>query len=377
MKKVFLSLLSLFVVTFVAWGVYAFLGSTKKDQAADIPDPAAPGQNLLPNQSVETFTALSEGMVLGPSVDASGEALYYISPDTRYVQKVNLATGTAEPIGVLNFTPSKIYWSPDHTQVLAEERQGQARQWYLLTLATKTELPLKKGMESPAWIDNGTHIFYKFYSPEPPERSLNVSDPDGGNWKKLAVTDVPFLDVAPLGTGGTLLLWNRGSALEESLLRSINTTSGEVTSVFTGKYGAEYLPSPDGSRILVSHIDQKNGQGLTLATINPQGGEYRGLGIATLATKVTWSKDGRSLYYAEPAPLPSGATIPNDYYGSLRTKDSFWRIDLETGNKQPVVPLEKITQSLDATNLIVDEDEQFLYFVNRYDGKLYRLFIER
>lgn len=377
MKKVFLAFLSLLVITLVGWGVYAILGNTKKDQVADIPDAAEPGQNLLPTQSGETFTALSEGVAIGSSLDATGDALFYISPDTRYVQKIDLATGTTEPIGVLNFTPTKAFWSPDHTQVLAEARQDNARQWYLLSLATRTELPLKKGLESPAWINNGTNIFYKFYSPDPPERSLNVSNPDGSSWKKLAATDVPFLDVAPLGTSGDLLLWNRGSALEETLLRAINTATGEVSTVFSGKYGAEYLPSPDGSRVLISHIDQKNGRELTLATINRTGGEYRSLGIPTLIPKVTWSKSGSSLYYAEPAPLPSGATLPNDYYGSLRTKDSFWRIDLETGNKQPVVPLEKITQSIDATDLVVDEEEQFLYFTNRYDGRLYKLFIEQ
>ncbi|PJA87018.1 MAG: hypothetical protein CO141_01710 [Candidatus Moranbacteria bacterium CG_4_9_14_3_um_filter_42_9] len=75
-----------------------------------------------------------------------------------------------------------------------------------------------------------------------------------------------------------------------------------------------------------------------------------------------------------PASIPENAIMPNDYYNaSFSTDDTFWKVDTQTGEKERIVSLDKITEKLDADTLFLNGDESFLFFVNKKDDKLYRI----
>jgi hypothetical protein len=64
------------------------------------------------------------------------------------------------------------------------------------------------------------------------------------------------------------------------------------------------------------------------------------------------------------------STLPDDYLmRALYTSDNFLAINLDTGNTTPVFT--DASQTLDATNLKIFN--QILFFVNRYDNKLYAI----
>ena len=48
-------------------------------------------------------------------------------------------------------------------------------------------------------------------------------------------------------------------------------------------------------------------------------------------------------------------------------------MDLRSGKKERIVDLSKITGSYDAADLFLSSDESALFFVNKLDGKLYRI----
>jgi hypothetical protein len=149
---------------------------------------------------------------------------------------------------------------------------------------------------------------------------------------------------------------------------------GEPQLLFNGKFGADYLWNPDGNYLLVSHTDKKDGAKMSLALLNSQGKDYKELNIPTFVSKCVWSKDNKTIFYALPGAIPETAVMPDDYLsGKVKTTDTFWKINIPTGEKTRLLELDQIKNQLDASNLFLNANESFLFFVNRLDNKLYKL----
>jgi len=153
----------------------------------------------------------------------------------------------------------------------------------------------------------------------------------------------------------------------------IGSLGGDVKTVFSGKYGADYVWSPDGKKAAVSFLAQQGKSQMNLGIVTLDGA-YQDLGIPTLASKVVWSKDGKTLYYALAGSIPDGAVMPDDYDSKKFTSsDTFWKVDTTTGQKSRIVETSDIMQNYDASQLFLSPTEDALFFVNRIDGKLYRI----
>ncbi|MEA3323144.1 MAG: hypothetical protein U9Q12_02885, partial [Patescibacteria group bacterium] len=112
----------------------------------------------------------------------------------------------------------------------------------------------------------------------------------------------------------------------------------------------------------------------TLGIIDDDGENYIDFQIPTIVTKAIWSKDNKTVYYAQPNEVPDDVVWPNDYNDKkFITQDTFYKIDIETSKKSRIIELKDITEQVDATNLFISPSEDMLFFVNRVDGLLYRL----
>ena len=58
---------------------------------------------------------------------------------------------------------------------------------------------------------------------------------------------------------------------------------------------------------------------------------------------------------------------------NFTTQDTFWKMDVATGKKERVIETTDISGKYDSTNLFLSNKEENLYFVNRIDGKIYKL----
>ena len=147
-----------------------------------------------------------------------------------------------------------------------------------------------------------------------------------------------------------------------------------VMEILKDKFGADLLWSPDGANAAVSFSDEKGGHKTQLALMNSQGGEFQTLMMATFATKCTWSADSKTLYCTLPGNIPDSAILPNDWLeGKISSADTFWKIDIASGKRDRLVDPEKIEGVYDALNPFLSKDEKSLFFVNKSDGKLYKL----
>ena len=152
-------------------------------------------------------------------------------------------------------------------------------------------------------------------------------------------------------------------------------TGSDAKKLFSGKFGADYLWSPTGDRLLVSTSYTKGGSQIGLGIANAGGGEFHTLDVPTFVSKATWASDGETVYYALPLGIPSGAVFPNDYFGKpIHTTDMFWKMDVVTGKKDRIIDNSNMNgKDFDSIGLFLSPDMKFLFFTNRNDGHLYRI----
>lgn len=385
MKKVFLFSSILLGVVLLFWGIYevAFRNNPSNPKV-DTPegsfevrnDTSSPSTNDTPLSSGDSvIEAASQEKVISPVFRDATSSVVYLSLQDASVKEIFVPDTDGRSIMELPGLPIQAVWSPDVSRALIEMDQAGQKRWHLIDLQAKSDTPLKPGIENPAWGSMGDKIVYKYYDDKTKERSLNVANPDGTGWQKIADTPFKTMRLAPIPKTSLMAFWNEGNAFEETSLRSFSLLGNEdPKTLLSGQFGADYRFSPDGLHIVASLSPRKGGSDVMLMLMNSKGGELRSLALPTLASKVAWSNDNETIYCALPGALPPGAVLPNDYYSKpILTQDTFWRVDTTTGKKDRLVSVEDIQKGYDATRLFTDKDEGTLFFVNRVDGKLYRM----
>jgi Tol biopolymer transport system component len=270
-----------------------------------------------------------------------------------------------------------IIWSPNQEKVISVFNQEGKTSFSSYDYNERKGKRLADGIANATWNNLGDKIIYQYHDAGKKTGSLSIADPDGKNWQNLAATGLGKVSLAPVPQTTYLSFWNYPNAYEETALETVNFTGGEVKKIFSGKYGADYLWSPNGKKILVSSSDAKGGSKMMLATANENGGEYQNLNIPTMVSKCVWSSGGNKVYYALPGAIDPGTILPNDYQSKkITTQDTFWEVDVTNGKQERLIELNEMggsSRTFDAGDLFLSPDEDILFFINRTDGKLYRI----
>lgn len=320
--------------------------------------------------------AISDEAVIAPALTPSGDFIKYYSRMSGKVYQIDSDGSQKTALSNQELTSlSDVLWSSDKTKVISKFTQpnGDA-QFYYYDYTTQQGTPIKKNTDEISWDLTGNKIFYKYYDANSQTRSLNIANPDGTNWKRLADISYRTVSIAPIPKSGLVSFWNKADSFTETSFESIPVIGGEKKTIFTGKFGADYRWNGDGSSVLISHADAKGGSKMQLAVTNYNGGEYKNLEVPTMVSKCVWSKDDKTVFYALPGAIPDSAVMPNEYNDNkISSVDTFWKINTLTGEKSRILDLDKINGKFDATKLFLNSDESVLFFTNRNDGKLYRI----
>ncbi|MBP9751794.1 MAG: hypothetical protein KBD19_02975 [Candidatus Moranbacteria bacterium] len=377
MKKLFAISLGLFLVTLLFLGVYNFAfknnpsnpvaDETKQKEAKEKADKTF--SESLSTKPLEQVTDTK----IGGATAIGGNFIAFFSE--KSLKRASLGGGAEEEIiGNLPGSLVRATWSPDKSAVLALLSVEEGSRWHLIRLDDRSVTPLKNGLASPSWSNIGERIFYFYTDPGNGKTGLNSAKPDGSDWKEIAESPIGNPYIATVPGGVNISFWNRPNAFEETALYAVAMTGGTPRKIFDKKFGATYLWSPDGTKILVSSVNEKGGSDTRLGIANQQGGEYYTLQAPTLVSKAVWSKDSKTIYYALPTSIPGNAVLPNDYFEKpIHTRDSFWKMDTETGKNDRIIASEDIPGEHDSIDLFLDSDEGYLFFTDRRDGKLYRI----
>lgn len=375
-KKIFIVSSILFALLLIFLGVYnlSFKTAAPQTQGNASNNSASKTPAVIPTAAAAKITAISDEAVLSPVLDAKNSVLKYYSKTTGKVYQINPDGSNKKTISDTELPGlMDVFWSPDFTKAITQFAAGNNTNFFYYDYTTNKGIPLKSNLDTVVW-QNNNKIFYKYYDPKTQERSLNIADPDGSNWFKIADLNYKNVFLAPVPRTGLVSFWNSPDASAETDFESVPIIGGDAKAMLKGNFGTDYLWNNDGSSVLVSHSDQKNGSQIQLAVMNSQGGEFKNLNVSTFVSKSAWSKDNKTVYYALPGSFPSNSTLPNDYMsGKFNTNDSFWKIDTSTGEKKQLLGANDSGSNLDATDLFLNADESALFFVNKVDSKLYRI----
>jgi hypothetical protein len=375
-KKIFFVSLTLFSISLLFFGIYYL--AFKKPPEAVVEEKKAPEiitPKVPPKISTAPIAAISDEAVLAPTLSKDASAIKYYAKNSGRVYQIDFdgngkrTFSDKELIGL-----SDVLWSPDKNKVITKFTSAGKIKFYYYDYVELKSIPLKDNVDEIAWQNSGNRIFYKYYEATTKKRTLNISDPDGTNWIKLADIDFRNISIAQIPQSSLVSFWNKPDAFFETIFKSVPLVSGEEKTLLKSVFGADYLWNNNGGFALVSHSNVKGGTKIQLSIINSNGGELRNLDLPTLVSKCVWLKDNKNAYCAMPGKIPPSAIMPNDYdQGSFHTADTFWKINTTTGEKNRIIELDKITAEYDAINLFLNNDESVLFFTNRIDGKLYRI----
>jgi hypothetical protein len=377
-KKLFFLSVLLLGISLLFWGVYRLAFSNSNNAPAKTtgnnlpkPAPAAPAK-----QTNEKISALTDEAVLAPTFSADKSAIQYYSKTTGQVFQIDQNGNSKKTISNQNVSGlAAVLWSPDKNSVISEIKSGSGEMnFFLYSYISKSAVSLKKNLDTVVWNPTGEKIFYKYYDPKSQVRTLNISDSNGSNWTKLADLSYKDISVAPIPQSASVSFWNTGDAYAQTDFESVPVIGGDKKVIYKDKFGTDYLWNDSGSKILASSTDSKGGYKMQLATMNYNGGEYNNLDIPTFVSKCVWSRDDKTVFYALPGGIPDNSVLPNDYKaGKFNTTDTFWKVNITTGEKTRLAELTDIKSSYDADKMFLNEDESALFFVNKIDGKLYKI----
>lgn len=377
MKKLFWISLGFFLLTLVFLGVYNF--AFKNNSSDPIADPEKYAENQVKKDIEVPATPLIFEMFLSQPIlfpKANGDnQLFYYSPGDKSLNYTSLETKeTTTLVKNIPGTVKRILWSPTFIGAMLLIEENGDSLWYYVDFRGQAPRPLKKEMSRLSWNTLGDGIFYLFTDPATGERSLNISSFTGENWKRLTDLGTSDYFVSTIPQSSYVAFWTKPDGLEAGRLESISLTGEGRKTLFSDRFGADYLWSPNSRSILVGSIEDKGSNTPVLGILDENGQNYRNLLIPTLINKVTWSKDNQTIYYAIPNAFPEGTVLPNDYFGKpIYTKDTFWKMNIKTGKRERLVPLKEIDQAFDATDIFLSPDETSLFFLDRSTNKLYSI----
>jgi Tol biopolymer transport system component len=321
----------------------------------------------------EKIFSLSTESVLGPVVLPDEEKINYYTRLNGNVYSSSFYGEEKELKDDNNFSGLEgIRWSSERNKVISRFNKGGKIEIFVYDYETKKAVKLNEGVADGIWGNSENEIIYSFFDQKSGKKTLNMADAQGGNWKKI--TDIPFekSSMSLVPKSSFVSFWNSANAFEETSLTIVSVMGGEARKIFSGRFGADYLWSSNGTKALVSSSEVKGGQKISLGMINSNGGEYQNFNIPTFASKCAWSKNDKIVYYALPSIASEGLVLPNDYLNKkITTKDTFWKLDIGTGKNERIVETSDIKEEYDAENLFLSPSEDVLYFTNRNNGRLY------
>lgn len=317
--------------------------------------------------------AISQGPVLGPTI-AGQKIKYYLAENGNVFQSnfdgSNLERLTSDVLQGLK----QILWSPDKTKVIGVfSAAGEEEiKKYFYNHQTKQSALLNQNIQWLNWSKTEDKIAYWYFNPQTEDNFISSANPDGSNWKNIFKIRMKDL-IVEWPAKELISVRTKPSGLAPSDLFALNLLTSDFKKILGDIYGLTLIWSPAGEKILFSETNN-NGQNLKLKIADKNGKILKALDILTLPEKCVFSQDERFIFCAAPRAIPGQAVLPDDYYkGTFSAADDFYKINLETNQKTPLIEPAQIETEYDANQLLLSPQEDYLFFVNKKDGLLYSL----
>ena len=312
-----------------------------------------------------------------PAFDYSpaGNDVFYIN-DAEQLVKIN-AAGTEETLSDNVKQPRLFTSSPNGKEILIGLGQRNNFQMNRFIIADKIFKPINKsGIISAAWSPDSKKIAYLKLNSATGENdlfALDVSKEKNSEVKimSLALSDYELEWPSP----DRIVLKPRPSALYAASLLAVNPakkTAASLSAPLTGLLAKWSAALKQG--LLFGGGERNNFLFLTDENGSPLVDLSR---FITLPNKCAFDDAAGIIFCAVPKEVPADTVLPDDYFKrKLYTDDevySFTAVSDESGKRR--LKTEKYYEfdplTIDADNLTIKNGK--LYFINRYDEKIYSL----
>ncbi len=200
-----------------------------------------------------------------------------------------------------------------------------------------------------------------------------VADQTGSNPKKVFESSIKDLAISWV-SNTTLGLLTKPSADAVGQFYFLKTDTGSLSRVMGGKNGLSALANPGGTKVFFS---ESRNNSFSSGILDPKTGVETKTPFSTLSDKCVWSEKTAYLYCATPKSIPSGKYPDHWYQGKISLTDTLWRVDSSSGSTEFLFDPSTINESgIDAINLTLDPDEEYLVFTNKKDSQLWGLKIQ-
>jgi hypothetical protein len=198
-----------------------------------------------------------------------------------------------------------------------------------------------------------------------------LSKVDGGS--TVGIFDTPYREWIPSWSEEkNITLTTKASAFAPGFAYILNTQTQGITRILGNIYGLTTLTSPDLSKVIYS----ASGQGsFNLNYLNRKDNTVATLSFKTLPEKCIWSKKENSVLYCAVPENIAFSTYPDVWYqGLINFSDSIWKFNLDTGEARLVMNIQAESgEVIDATNMYMSADDDYLLFTNKIDLTLWGL----
>lgn len=368
-KKAIIILSLIFLLIVGTLGLLLYLRSQSASQNPDETNQAIPTPTPTPEPTLEPtptpdaevntspLNKLDSGEIISPVLYYRGDGISYSDSKGQLSQlKLRIVNGVPEIIEKKTVNlPSKvgtgkILWPPAGNNFIAEQLNGSKKLWsfYNGDAGLYTDLPIQ--INSLAWSGDGQKIYYVWAGEKP---SLNMSNPDGSNYVKLA--DLFYADTEiRVSPDGKNILFYRTANLGEKNPITLVTSDGKVfkTQVKDG-YNSGVLWAPDSRRFVFTRRDPLT-QNSTLYLGSILTEEVKNLNLNTNFDRVVWSSDSSLLFVS--ASKASGS----------QSGEALYELNTQTYEQK-----ELYSGLINARDLFLSLDGDVLFFHNVNDNSLY------
>lgn len=369
MKKFFIVSLSLFLLVGSFYLIYNFL-LVEDDKESNLGETANENSEVKPN--TDKLSRIVEGPVMGIVLDESLGKIQYYSFKEQGFWLASFDGAIKKRLSSDNWPNLKeVIWNNKTKKEVILKIEDS---FYLYVFGNKEKF-IKKS-EALSWLNFNQLIVYTYKNFATNKVTLNAANPDGTAWREIQELETDNLKMGHIPQSAKSFFYLKPDANRESNLTIIPIVGNELEKKGTPKFGSQYLWSNDGGKFLRSSVAQKGSSSLLLEVCEARSEVCKNLNLPTMATKCVWAKDNKNIYCAAPVNLPENILLPNDYIDNkIFTKDTFLKINTDSGKKEKVIEDKLIKDSLDASELLLSAKEDFLFFVDRKSGGLFRIII--
>lgn len=173
-------------------------------------------------------------------------------------------------------------------------------------------------------------------------------------------------------SGKTIWLSTKPSYKTPGYVYSLSAQSGALGKIFGGQSGLTARANTDNTKLLYSHIESGRPV-LKIFDVKESGSND--IFVSTLSDKCVWGNLQKEIAYcAVPKDIPN-VSLPDDWYqGAVTFSDSIWKIDTENVSTEFISSIsEDSGEDIDAINLSLTPDDNYLVFQNKKDLTLWSL----